>query len=44
MPGVFLIDRGEIVKAYRHPDASALPDYVELASCPVSTGVESVSR
>ena len=44
MPGVFLIDRGEIVKAYRHPDASATPDYVELASCPVSTGVESVSR
>ncbi len=32
MPGVFLINRGEIIKSYRHDYASDRPDYVSLAS------------
>ena len=32
MPGVFLINRGEIIKSYRHELASDKPDYVSLAS------------
>ena len=33
MPGIFLINRAEIVKSYRHEQASDRPDYVSLASC-----------
>lgn len=32
MPGVFLINSGEIIKSYRHELASDRPDYVSLAS------------
>ena len=32
MPGVFLINRGEIIKSYRHGNASERPDYVSLAN------------
>lgn len=32
MPGIFLINRAEIIKSYRHEDASDRPDYVSLAS------------
>ena len=35
MPGVFLIDRGEVVREYRHRHASDVPDYQELATCPM---------
>ena len=31
MPGIFLINRAEIVKSYRHQHASDRPDYVSLA-------------
>jgi len=31
MPGVFLIDHGRIVRAYRHQTAADRPDYTELA-------------
>lgn len=33
MPGIFLINRAEIIKSYRHENASDRPDYVSLASC-----------
>lgn len=32
MPGIFLINRAEIIKSYRHENASDRPDYVSLAS------------
>ena len=35
MPGVFLVDRGEIVQSFRHASASDVPDYEDLAACPV---------
>lgn len=35
MPGVFLVHRGEIVKAFRHEQASDVPDYEALATCPL---------
>jgi len=35
MPGVFLVESGEVLKAHRHANASEVPDYDELASCPV---------
>ena len=31
MPGVFLISRGQIIKAFRHTSAADRPDYTELA-------------
>ncbi len=34
MPGVFLLDKGKVVRAYRHRLASDRPNYVELA-CPI---------
>jgi hypothetical protein len=34
MPGVFLVSRGEVVRAFRHELTSDLPDYMSLASCP----------
>lgn len=34
MPGAFLIENGEIIRAYRHASAADRPDYVELA-CPL---------
>jgi hypothetical protein len=36
MPGVFLVHRGAIVKAFRHEYSSDVPDYVTLAACPAS--------
>jgi len=33
MPGVFVLYRGKIVKAYRHTHAADQPDYQDLASC-----------
>lgn len=32
MPGAFLVEDGEIVKAYRHEHAASRPDYCELAT------------
>lgn len=32
LPGVFLINRGEIIKSYRHEKAAGGPDYVSLAN------------
>ena len=32
MPGVFLINEGEIIKSYRHGHSSDRPDYISLAS------------
>jgi peroxiredoxin len=37
MPGVFVINRGKVVAAYRHERSSSRPDYVELTRC-ASTG------
>ena len=34
MPGVFLMDDGEIVRAYRHKSAADRPDYVSLSNLP----------
>lgn len=33
MPGIFLINQGEIIKSYRRGQATQKPDYVSLASC-----------
>ena len=33
MPGIFLINEGEIVKSYRRGQATERPDFVSLASC-----------
>lgn len=33
MPGVFVINRGKVVAAYRHERSSSRPDYVELTRC-----------
>ena len=35
MPGVFLVDRGEVVRTYRHASAADRPDYDELSVCPI---------
>ena len=35
MPGVFLVQDGEILKTFRHEYTSDVPDYVTLASCPL---------
>lgn len=35
MPGVFLVQDGEVRQAFRHASAADRPDYRELASCPV---------
>ena len=40
MPGVFLMQDGQIVRAYRHQSAADLPDYVQLATLPTETDVE----
>lgn len=34
MPGTFLMNNGELVRAYRHRSASDRPDYVRLATLP----------
>jgi len=34
MPGVFLIDGGEVVRGFRHQSAAERPDYVTLATLP----------
>ncbi len=36
LPGVFLLDRGQVVREFRHATAADRPDYVALA-CPVGT-------
>lgn len=33
LPGVFLVYKGEVVKAYRHDTAADTPDYILLANC-----------
>ena len=38
MPGVFLVERGEIVRAFRHESAEQVPDYLELAGCQLHEG------
>lgn len=38
MPGVFLVERGEIVRAFRHESAEQVPDYLELAGCKLHEG------
>lgn len=35
MPGVFLLDRGEIVRAFRHRTAADRPDYAAMATCTI---------
>lgn len=35
MPGAFLVRRGKVLKAFRHESSSDVPDYAELASCPL---------
>lgn len=35
MPGVFLVHRGAILKTFRHEYTSDVPDYVDLATCPL---------
>jgi hypothetical protein len=35
MPGVFLVDGGEVVKAFRHESSGDIPDYLALATCPL---------
>lgn len=34
MPGVFLIQRGKVLRAFKHLTAADRPDYVELATAP----------
>jgi len=38
LPGAFLLQDGQIIKAYRHQSSSDRPDYSELAQCPLSQG------
>ena len=33
MPGVFLINQGEIIKSYRRDQSASRPDYVSMATC-----------
>lgn len=33
MPGVFVLDRGRVVAAYRHATAADRPDYTQIAQC-----------
>lgn len=35
MPGVFLVHRGKILREFRHDSSSDVPDYTELATCPL---------
>lgn len=35
MPGVFLVHRGEILRAFVHRDAGERPSYADLAVCPL---------
>jgi hypothetical protein len=35
MPGVFLVQNGEVLKAFRHETSSDVPDYLALATCPL---------
>ena len=35
MPGVFLVHKSRVIKSYRHAQAASVPDYRELATCPV---------
>lgn len=41
MPGVFLLQNGEVVRAYRHKSPADRPDYVKLASLPKDQPSES---
>jgi hypothetical protein len=36
MPGVFLVEKGKVVRTYRHSRFDDRPDYLELA-CPLET-------
>lgn len=36
MPGVFLIHKGEIVRAFRHEIAGERPDYGALGTCEIN--------
>ena len=35
MPGVFLVQNGRAIRAFRHEHASDAPDYVDMATCPL---------
>lgn len=35
MPGIFLLNKGKVIKGYRHSYASDSPDFMDLATCPV---------
>ena len=43
MPGVFLMDDGEVVRSYIHKSAADRPDYVSLSTLPETAGSESES-
>ncbi|MEO0469413.1 MAG: peroxiredoxin-like family protein [Bacteroidota bacterium] len=36
MPGVFLLEKGKITRAFLHESAADRPDYVDLATCPIT--------
>ena len=38
MPGVFLVHRGAVVRAFVHRDAGERPSYADLAVCPLPGG------
>lgn len=35
MPGVFLLQDGAVLKTFRHEYTSDVPDYADLATCPL---------
>ncbi len=35
MPGVFLVEKGRVVRTFRHESAADRPDYADLATCPL---------
>ncbi len=37
LPGVFLLHNGRVVRSFRHATSGDRPDYVDLATCPVSS-------
>jgi hypothetical protein len=38
MPGVFLMNNGEVVHEFRHRTAADRPDYTDIANCAVGFG------
>jgi hypothetical protein len=43
MPRAFLLNNGDVLKAFRHDSAADRPDYVKLASLPESCEIRSRS-